>query len=201
MRKNFGKKGMFTAPLPVLLVGTYDENGVANLMNVAWGGQCSEHHVALNLGHERKTLENMRLKGAFTVMFATEETMVQADYVGIVSGLKEPGKVAKSGLTPMKAEMVDAPAFAELPVTLECRLAEVRETKTGEVRVTGEVVNLSAEESVLNAKGKVDFDKVHLICFDESTLTYRAIGKVVGNAFQAGLQIRNKQEPPVYPKS
>ena len=134
----------------------------------------------------------MRLKKEFTVMFATEETMVEADYVGIVSGLKEPGKVAKSGLTPMKAEMVDAPAFAELPVTLECRLAEVRETKTGEVRVTGEVVNLSAEESVLNAKGKVDFDKVHLICFDESTLTYRAIGKVVGNAFQAGLQIRNK---------
>ena len=46
MRKNFGKKGMFTAPLPVLLVGTYDKDGVANLMNVAWGGQCSEHHVA-----------------------------------------------------------------------------------------------------------------------------------------------------------
>ena len=153
MRKNFGKKGMFTAPLPVLLVGTYDKDGVANLMNVAWGGQCSEHHVALNLGHERQTLENMRLKGEFTVMFATEETMVQADYVGIVSGLKVHNKVANSGLTPMKAEM-------------------------------------NAEESVLNEKGRVDFDKVHLICFDESTLTYRAVGKVVGNAFVAGNKIR-----------
>ena len=71
-------------------------------------------------------------------------------------------------------------------------MASIREEKTGEVRVTGEVVNLSAEESVLNAKGKVDFDKVHLICFDEATLTYRAVGKVVGNAFQAGLKIRNK---------
>ncbi len=190
MRKNFGKKGMFTAPLPVLLIGTYDENGVANLMNVAWGGQCSEHHVALNLGRERKTLENMRLKKEFTVMFATEETMVEADYVGIVSGLKVADKVAKSGLTPMKAEMVDAPMFEELPVTLECRLASIREEKTGEVRVTGEVVNLSADERVLNEKGKVDFDKLHPICFDEATLTYRAIGRVVGNAFVAGNKIR-----------
>lgn len=190
MRKSFGKKGMFTAPLPVLLVGTYDENGVANLMNVAWGGQCSEHHVALNLGHERQTLENMRLKKEFTVMFATEETMVQADYVGIVSGLKVHDKVAKSGLTPMKAEMVDAPAFEELPVTLECRLASIREEKTGEVRVTGEVINLSADESVLNEKGKVDFDKFHPICFDQATLKYRRIGEVVGNAFVEGNKIR-----------
>ena len=190
MRKSFGKKGMFTAPLPVLLVGTYDENGVANLMNVAWGGQCSEHHVALNLGHERQTLENMRLKKEFTVMFATEETMVQADYVGIVSGLKRHDKVAKSGLTPMKAEMVDAPAFEELPVTLECRLASIREERTGEVRVTGEVINLSADESVLNEKGKVDFDKFHPICFDQATLKYRRIGEVVGNAFVEGNKIR-----------
>ena len=190
MRKNFGTKGMFTAPQPVLLIGTYDENGVANLMNVAWGGQCSEHHVALNLGHERQTLENMRRKKEFTVMFATQETMVEADYVGIVSGLKAHDKVAKSGLTPMKAEMVDAPAFEQLPVTLECRVTSIREESTGEVRVVGEVVNLSADERVLNEKGKVDFDKMHLICFDESTLKYRLIGEVVGNAFVEGNKIR-----------
>lgn len=190
MRKSFGKKGIFTAPQPVLLVGTYDENGVANLMNVAWGGQCSEHHLALNIGHERKTLENMRRKGEFTVMFATEKTMVEADYVGIVSGLKVQDKVARSGLTPMRAEMVDAPAFQELPVTLECRVASIREEATGEVRVVGEVVNLSAEESVLNEKGHVDFDKVGLICFDESMMMYRRIGEIVGPAFVAGNKIR-----------
>lgn len=190
MRKSLGTKGVFTAPQPVLLIGTYDENGVANLMNVAWGGQCSEKHVALNLGHERQTLENMKRTKAFTVMFATEETMVQADYVGIVSGLKVHDKVAKSGLTPMRAEMVAAPAFEELLVTLECRLTEVRETSTGEVRVVGEVINLTADESVLNEKGRVDFDKMHLICFDEATLKYRRIGEVVGNAFVEGNKIR-----------
>ena len=190
MRKNFGQKGVFTAPQPVLLVGTYDENGVANVMNVAWGGQCSEHHVALNLGHERQTLENMKVKKEFTVMFATEETMVAADYLGIVSGLKVHDKVAKSGLTPVKAEMVDAPAFEQLPVTLECRVTSIREERTGEVRVVGEVVNLSAEESVLNEKGKVDLGKARLICFDEATLKYRRIGEVVGNAFVEGNKIR-----------
>ena len=181
---------MFTAPQPVLLIGTYDENGVANVMNVAWGGQCSEHHVALNLGHERQTLENMKAKKEFTVMFATEETMVAADYLGIVSGLKVHDKVAKSGLTPVKADVVDAPAFEQLPITLECRVTSIREERTGEVRVVGEVVNLSAEESVLNEKGKVDLGKARLICFDEATLKYRRIGEVVGNAFVEGNKIR-----------
>ena len=157
MRKNFGQKGVFTAPQPVLLIGTYDENGVANVMNVAWGGQCSEHHVALNLGHERQTLENMRLKKEFTVMFATEETMVAADYLGIVSGLKVHDKVVKSGLTPVRAEMVDAPAFAELPVTLECRVASIREERTGEVRVTGHTCPRGEEY------GKSEFVNVRLV--------------------------------------
>ena len=48
MKKNFGKKTIL-ATLPVLIVATYDENGIPDAMNVAWGGQCSAHHVALNL--------------------------------------------------------------------------------------------------------------------------------------------------------
>ena len=85
MRKNFTNNPVIT-PLPVLIIGTYDENGVPDAMNVAWGGQCSEHHVAINIGHVRKTRDNITLKRAFTVSFATRGTMVEADYFGIVSG-------------------------------------------------------------------------------------------------------------------
>ena len=74
------------APLPVLIVGTYDENGVADAMNVAWGGQCGGKQIALNISTNHKTTENMRLKQAFTVHVATAERVELADYLGIVSG-------------------------------------------------------------------------------------------------------------------
>ena len=68
MRKNFDPNKTVVTPLPVLIIGTYDENGVANAMNVAWGGQCSEQHVAINIGHVRKTRDNIHLKKAEDVI-------------------------------------------------------------------------------------------------------------------------------------
>ena len=178
---------MFTAPQPVLLIGTYDENGVANVMNVAWGGQCSEHHVALNLGHERQTLENMRLKKEFTVMFATEETMVAADYLGIVSGLKVHDKVAKSGLTVTKSEFVDAPVINELPLVLECRLVSMNEENCN---VVGKIVNCAVEESAMT-DGKPDAGKMKPICFDTCAHVYRIMGDAVANAFSIGKSLHS----------
>lgn len=94
MKKSLGAKAVIT-PLPVLIIGTYDENGVANAMNVAWGGQCGPKHVALNLS-QHKTTQNMELKKAFTCAFATRKEVAASDYVGIVSGNKVPNKVEKA---------------------------------------------------------------------------------------------------------
>lgn len=189
MRKNFGKKTVVT-PLPVLIIGTYDKDGVANAMNVAWGGQCSENHVAINIGHVRQTRDNIELKKAFTVSFATRKTVVESDYVGIESGLKAHDKMEKAGLHTKKSDFVDAPIIDEYPLTLECKLTRIEETPEGEIRVVGEVVNMSADESILDEKGKIDLGKLEPIMFDSVQLKYRVVGEIVGNAFQDGAKLR-----------
>ena len=189
MRKNFGKETVIT-PLPVLIIGTYDKDGVANAMNVAWGGQCSENHVAINIGHVRQTRNNIELNKAFTVSFATRKTVVESDYVGIESGLKAHNKLEKAGLHATKGEFVNAPIIEEYPLTLECKLTRIEETPEGEIRIIGEVVNMSADETILNDKGKVDMGLLEPIMFDSSLLKYRVVGEIVGNAFQDGAKLR-----------
>lgn len=184
MKKSLGVKAVVT-PLPVLIVGTYDENGTPNAMNVAWGGQCGPKHIALNLS-QHKTTKNMELKKAFTVAFATRDQVAAADYVGLVSGNKELDKVKKAGWTVTKAEKVDAPVFDQLPLTLECKIIEMEKTSVGELRVVGEVVNTIADESILTENGKVDLGKLEPISFDSAQNEYRVLGENVGEAWKSG---------------
>lgn len=183
MRKNFGSKP-WVYPQPVLMIGTYDENGRPNLMNAAWGGQYDSNLVMLCLS-EHKTTANIRLKKAFTVSFATASTVVPCDYVGIVSANKEPDKVAKAGFTVSKSETVDAPIINELPLTLECRLVKFNEDGI----VVGEILNVSADESILT-DGNVDYKKLDAIIFDPTSATYIRLGEKVGKAFSDGNKIK-----------
>ena len=82
MRKDFGVKPWFY-PLPVLIIGTYDENGTPNAMNAAWGGLYDENLVELCLGADRKTTQNILAKKAFTISFADASNVAACDYVGI----------------------------------------------------------------------------------------------------------------------
>lgn len=109
MKKNLGNIPV-VAPLPVLIVATYDEQGTPNAMNVAWGGQCGYHHVALNLSLNHKTTENLKYKKAFTLSIATLETLVLSDYFGLVSGHRE-NKIEKAGVHITRNEFVDAPVI------------------------------------------------------------------------------------------
>lgn len=89
MRKNFGQK-TWMYPMPVLMIGTYDENRKANLMNAAWGGIYDYNHVVLSLSAGHKTTQNIKLKGAFTISFADAPHMAACDYVGLVSAIRFP---------------------------------------------------------------------------------------------------------------
>ena len=92
MRKDLGSKMNFL-PLPVLMIGTYDKDGKANVMNAAWGGVYDYGKIYISLS-KHKTTENLELKKAFTVSFATKKTEEISDYFGVVSGNKE-DKIAK----------------------------------------------------------------------------------------------------------
>jgi len=188
MRKNFSKDMVIT-PLPVLIIGTYDKNGVPNAMNAAWGTQCDYSQIIITLS-KHKTTDNLKVKKAFTVSFATPETMEISDYFGIESG-NNVNKIEKAGVKVIKSEFVDAPIIENYPLTLECEVAEMQEID-GEYRVIGNIVNMSVDESILT-DGKVDLGKLKPISFDSASNSYRVLGDVVGKAFHDGLKIKNKK--------
>jgi flavin reductase (DIM6/NTAB) family NADH-FMN oxidoreductase RutF len=186
MRKNFGAKPI-CYPQPVFILGTYDENGVPNAMNAAWGGISDDEEISLCISAGHKTMANILLKKAFTVSMATAEYVVACDYVGIVSGNKEPDKFEKAGFHATKSEFVDAPLIDELPMAMECELISY-DPET--CRLVGKIVNVSADESVLNKRGKVDPMKLRPITFDPMNNAYLVLGEKVGNAFQDGKMMK-----------
>ena len=115
MRKNFGAKPM-TYPQPVFIVAAYDENGVPNAMNAAWGGIAESDRITMCLSSGHKTVKNILKTGAFTVSMADADHVVECDYVGVVSGNKVPDKLEKAGFHTFRSELVDAPLIEELPM-------------------------------------------------------------------------------------
>lgn len=187
MKKNLGNRAIVT-PQPVLIVASYDEQGTPNAMNLAWGGQCSYHYVEMNLALNHKTTENLKHKKAFTMSIATIDTLVLSDYFGLVSGYKA-NKIEITGEHITHSEFVDAPIIDKYPLTLECRVVEMKEA-FGEMHVVGEVVNVQVDESILNNRGRVDFDRLQAISFDSESRSYRILGEVVGKAFKDGLNLK-----------
>ena len=186
MRKNFGSKPV-CYPQPVFIIGTYDETGKPDAMNAAWGGISEENEVSICISEDHMTTENVLLKKAFTVSMGTADQLVACDYVGIVSGKKESDKVAKAGWTAVKSEFVDAPLFAQLPMVMECELISY---DPASCRLVGKIVNVSADESILNEKGVVDPAKLRPITFDPMNNAYLVLGEKVGNAFADGVQLK-----------
>ena len=183
-----GRKSVIT-PEGVFIIGTYDENGVPNAMNAAWGGQWDMHEIIISLG-SHATTDNLKDNSDLTVSFATVDTMVASDYVGIVSGRNTPDKMVKTGWTIEKAPNVNAPIFKEFPMTLECRVKQkIDESETGYYLVA-EIVNILCDEKYLAEDGKPNVEKMELITFDPVHHTYIQLGKTVGNAFSDGKQLK-----------
>ena len=186
MRKNFGSKPM-CYPMPVYIIATYNADGTPNAMNAAWGGISEENEITICVDSGHKTAENLLARKAFTVSMATASQMAACDYVGIVSGNKEPDKFAKAGFHATKSPFVDAPLIDELPMALEC---EVISYDVETCRLVGRIVNVCADESVLGENGKVDVTKLQPITFDPVNHHYLALGEKVGQAFHDGMALK-----------
>ncbi len=186
MRKYFGAKA-YLYPQPVLIIGSYDENGTPNAMNAAWGGVCGYDKIFMCLDAGHKTVKNILKRKAFTVAVADEKHVVACDYVGMESANKVSDKMEKAGFHTVKSEFVDAPLIEELPLALECELIEFDE-KTD--IMIGRIVNACADESILDDNGNISPEKFSPITFDAVNHSYLKIGDKVGNAFKDGLKLK-----------
>ena len=176
-RTNFGSNhALVTTPQPCVMIATWDKDHNPDVMMAAWAGQLDYNQIVISLS-KHKTTDNLELTGAFTVSFADERTVDESDYFGLVSANDVPDKVARTGFTFIPSPNVDAPIINEYPLTLECRVVSFEEGM-----LIGEVINQSADESILT-DGKVDLAKLKPIVFDASAMCYRSVGDSVGQAW------------------
>lgn len=178
-------------PHPVLLIGTFGEDGKPNLMNAAWGGICCSNPpcVAVSLREATLTYRNIFHSRAFTVGIPSREHLVAADYVGIVSG-RDRDKFKDTGLTAQKSEKVNAPLVAELPFSLECRLKEHHKLGLHTLFV-GEILGIDADEAVLGATGAPDIEKTHAILWGGfGNNHYFTVGERLSAAFSVGKSLK-----------
>ncbi len=183
-RINFGVKNpLVTTPQPCVMIATWDKDHNPDVMMAAWAGQLDYNQIVISLS-KHKTTENLELTKGFTVSFADERTVAESDYFGMVSGYDVPDKVAKVGFTITPSPNVDAPIINEYPLTLECRVVSFENGM-----LIGEVMNMSADKSLLNGD-RIDLSRLKPIVFDAPANCYRALGDIVGKAWDSGKKFK-----------
>ena len=190
MKKNLGSiPGLF--PMPVVIVSAYDREGIPNAMTAAWAQITDMDKIALFVDPDHRTMKNIQETKAFSVAIADVAHMAEADFIGIVSGNNMPDKLEKSGLHVTKSEFVNAPVIEELPVSMDCELADIIDTEDVYAMV-GKIVNICAEDRVIGEDGKVNPDQIHALIFDQFRNGYYAVGEKVGQAWNAGKDLVRK---------
>ncbi|WP_407310073.1 flavin reductase family protein [Desulfosporosinus sp. SB140] len=188
MKKSLGAKTL-VYPTPVLVIGTYDNEGNPNVMTAAWGGICcsSPPCVAISLRKATYTYGNLMSKKAFTINIPSENYIREADYFGMVSGKKE-DKFAKTGLTPVKSDTVDAPYIKEFPVNLECKIIHIIEIGL-HTQFIGEVMDAKIDDTILETGDQPIIEQIKPLIFAPESRNYYAIGKQIAQGFSIGKDI------------
>ncbi len=185
MKKSIGPKTI-VHPAPALVVCTYDSTGRANAAVVAWGGICCSKPPAVAVSLRAVTYSHACIieRKAFTVNIPPEKYAREVDFFGTVSG-GDVDKFAKTGLTPVRSELVDAPYINEFPLILECRLIHTVEIGL-HTQFIGEIVDVKADEDTLDEKGNPSIKKIMPLVFSASDREYFKIGDSLGKAWDIG---------------
>jgi flavin reductase (DIM6/NTAB) family NADH-FMN oxidoreductase RutF len=191
MKRSLGAKTL-AQPAPVWVVGSYDKEGKPNMMTIAWGGICCSQPpcIAVSIREATHTYGAIMERKAFTINIPSASQAKEADYVGTVSG-KTVDKFAETKLTAVGSELVDAPFVQEFPVVIECKLLQTVEVGL-HTQFIGEIMDVKAEESVLDAQGVLDIAKVGPFVFDTGQRAYYSIGERIGKAFSTPVSLRKR---------
>lgn len=191
MKVNLKPRAMMY-PAPAVVASAYDENGNADACTLAFATMCSHHPpvvmIAINSTLKRKTLKDILQTKEFCLGFAGVEHLSEVDYLGIETGYNL-DKLERVSFTHQKAEKVNAPIINEFKVSVECRAIHIVEVGS-HTQITGEIVNVQADESVLDEKGRIIFEKVNPIAYDDVTHSYYEMGDKLADAFKVGLKFR-----------
>lgn len=176
-------------PLPAVMVSTADRSGKTNILTVAWTGTICTNPpmVYISVRPERYSYQMIKESGEFVINLTTESLIRATDYCGVRSG-RDVDKWKETGLTPLKAETLSyAPAIEESPVSIECRVAEVKELGSHHMFLA-EVTAVQVDESYMNEKNKFELNKTGLLAYSHGE--YLGLGKKLGTF---GYSVRKKK--------
>jgi flavin reductase (DIM6/NTAB) family NADH-FMN oxidoreductase RutF len=186
MKTKLGAKPLIL-PMPALLVGTYSDDGTPNAMTAAWTGVCCHRPllVGVAIRRSRKTFANAEKRKAFTLNVPSTDFAREVDYLGIVSGSVEPGKLEVARLKTENASTVDAPIITQCPVNIECQLAQTVPLGS-HTWFVGEVVEVQITDELVNDDGGIDTQALDPLIYVTTDSHYYSLGETVGQAFSMG---------------
>lgn len=187
MKKLLWKPGTFEYPIPAVMVscGTMEQS---NIITVAWTGiiNTKPAMVYISVRPERYSHDIIEKSGEFVINLTNEKLAYATDWCGVKSG-KDFDKFEKMHLTRQKANFVKCPMIGESPVSIECKVKEIKRLGSHDMFIA-EVLAIHADEQYFDQKGGFDISKCHLIAYANGG--YYALGKKVG---KFGYSVRKKK--------
>lgn len=178
MSKQSWKPGNMLYPLPVVMESAADKEGRDDIITVAWAGTVCTNPpmVSISIRPERYSYHMIRETGEFVINLTTEELAFATDYCGVKSG-RDVDKFKETGLTREKAEKVKAPMIAEAPVSIECKVKEIRELGSHHMFIA-QVAAVHADEKYMDEKNRFDLNRARPIVYSHGE--YLGTGKKLG---------------------
>ena len=188
MSKVTWKSGTFIYPLPAVMVscGTMEES---NIITVAWTGIINTDPAMcyISVRPTRHSYEMIKKTGEFVINLTTKDLAYATDWCGVKTGAKV-DKFKEMKLTKEKANFVNCPMIKESPVSVECKVKEIRELGSHHMFVA-EILGINADEKYINENGAFDISKCYLIAYSNGN--YYSLGKKIG---RFGFSVQKKKK-------
>jgi len=189
MAKQLWKPGNMIYPLPAVMVSVTDGEGHDNIITVAWTGTvCTNPAMAyISVRPSRYSYDMIRKTGEFVINLTTEKLAYATDFCGVRSG-RDVDKFRKLNLTKEKAQFVSAPMIGEAPVSIECRVREVKELGSHDMFLA-DVLAVHADEAYMDKNNRFRLNDAGLLVYSHGE--YLAGGRKVGTF---GYSVKKKQK-------
>ena len=178
MAKQTWKPGNMLYPVPAVMISCKREGEKPNIITVAWAGTiCSDPvMVSISVRKERHSYDIIKETGEFVINLVTKDLTFATDYCGVKSG-RDVDKFKEMKLTPVEVEGVSAPAIAESPLSLACKVKEIKELGSHDMFIA-EVVSVTVDDKYMNETGKFELNETGLVAYSHGE--YFELGEKLG---------------------
>jgi len=177
MSKISWKPGTMIYPLPAVLVscGTMEK---ANILTIAWTGIINSDPAMtyISVRPERHSYNMIKESGEFVINLTTKDLAFATDYAGVTSGSKI-DKIKKLGLNLEESNYIKAPMLKESPVSIECRVKEIKELGTHHMFIS-EIVSVNVDDKYMDENGRFAMEKCNLLAYSHGQ--YYTLGENIG---------------------